>query len=126
QLLAEVEELEHRARRRDIVVDDETLFAFYDERIPPEVVSGAHFDSWWKKARRTDPDLLTFTPSMLVNESAGDVDESDYPDHWVLDGVRLRLSYQFEPGTDADGVTVHVPLAVLNQLRPDPFEWQVP
>ncbi|MGH3242077.1 MAG: ATP-dependent RNA helicase HrpA [Spirillospora sp.] len=125
-LLDEVEELEHRARRRDILVDDETLFDFYDERIPEDVVSGRHFDSWWKKARRDEPDLLGFEKSMLINETAGGVSESDYPDAWKQGALRLRLTYQFEPGTDADGVTVHVPVQILNQVRPDGFEWQVP
>ena len=81
-LLDEVEELEHRARRRDILVDDETLFAFYDQRIPADVVSGRHFDSWWKQARRDQPDLLTFDRQMLVNEGRAGVDEDDYPDEW--------------------------------------------
>ncbi|MFI0454069.1 ATP-dependent RNA helicase HrpA [Actinomadura sp. 6N118] len=126
ELLEEVEELEHRARRRDILVDDETLFEFYDERVPDDVVSGRHFDSWWKKARHTEPDLLNFEKSMLINESADDVSEADYPDVWQQGPLRLRLTYQFEPGTDADGVTVHIPLQVLNQVRPDGFEWQVP
>lgn len=125
-LLDEVEELEHRARRRDILVDDETLFDFYDARIPEDVVSGRHFDAWWKTARRTDPDLLGFEKSMLINETAGGVSEADYPDVWKQGPLRLRLTYQFEPGTDADGVTVHVPVQVLNQVRPDGFEWQVP
>ncbi|QKG27356.1 ATP-dependent RNA helicase HrpA [Actinomadura verrucosospora] len=125
-LLDEVEELEHRARRRDILVDDETLFDFYDERIPEDVVSGRHFDAWWKKARRSDPDLLGFEKSMLINATAGGVSEADYPDSWKQGPLRLRLTYQFEPGTDADGVTVHVPVQVLNQVRPDGFEWQVP
>ncbi|MFG2006072.1 ATP-dependent RNA helicase HrpA [Spirillospora sp. NPDC048911] len=126
ELLEEVEELEHRARRRDILVDDETLFDFYDERVPDDVVSGRHFDSWWKKARQTEPDLLSFEKSMLINESADDVSESDYPDVWQQGPLRLRLTYQFEPGTDADGVTVHIPLQVLNQVKPDGFDWQVP
>ena len=125
-LLDEVEELEHRARRRDILVDDETLYDFYDERIPEDVVSGRHFDSWWKKARRSDPDLLGFEKSMLINETAGGVSEADYPDVWRQGALSLRLTYQFEPGADADGVTVHVPVQVLNQVRPDGFEWQVP
>jgi ATP-dependent helicase HrpA len=125
-LLDEVEELEHRARRRDILVDDETLFDFYDERIPEDVVSGRHFDAWWKKAGRDDPDLLGFEKSMLINETADGVSESDYPDVWKQGALRLRLTYQFEPGADADGVTVHVPVQVLNQVRPDGFEWQVP
>lgn len=125
-LLDEVEELEHRARRRDILVDDETLFDFYDARIPEDVVSGRHFDAWWKKARRADPDLLGFEKSMLINESAGGVSESDYPDVWQQGALRLRLTYQFEPGTDADGVTLHIPVQVLNQVRPAGFDWQVP
>jgi ATP-dependent helicase HrpA len=125
-LLEDVEDLENRVRRRDILVDDETLFAFYDARIPPDVVSGRHFDSWWKKARREDPELLTFTPEMLVSEAAGDVAESDYPDEWHQGDLTLPLTYQFEPGTAADGVTVHVPLVVLNRLQPEGFDWQIP
>ncbi len=126
RLLDDVGELEHRARRRDIVVDDETLFSFYDERIPAHVVSGAHFDSWWKKARRATPDLLTFTEDDLVDTSADQVSQSDFPDRWVLDGLELPLSYRFEPGADDDGVTVTVPAAVLNQVPHETFEWQVP
>ncbi|WP_181764258.1 ATP-dependent RNA helicase HrpA [Streptomyces albidus (ex Kaewkla and Franco 2022)] len=126
KLLDEVEELEHRARRRDILVDDETLYDFYDQRVPDDVVSGAHFDSWWKKRRREDPDLLNFEKSMLINEQADDVSQSDYPDVWQQGQLSLRVTYQFEPGTDADGVTVHVPLQVLNQITPAGFDWQIP
>jgi ATP-dependent helicase HrpA len=126
RLLAEVEELEHRARRRDILVDDHTLFDFYDRRIPDEVVSARHFDAWWIRARQDRPDLLDFERSMLIEETADAPDAGDYPDSWHQDGHRLRLTYQFEPGSDADGVTVHVPLAVLNQVEPDGFDWQVP
>ncbi|GAA3549002.1 ATP-dependent RNA helicase HrpA [Amycolatopsis ultiminotia] len=125
-LLEEVEDLENRARRRDILVDDETLFEFYDRRVPADVVSVRHFDSWWKKARRSDPDLLSFEKSMLINESAGGVTEADYPDAWTQGGLVFALTYQFEPGADADGVTVHLPLPVLNQVTPDGFDWQVP
>ncbi|RZQ59709.1 ATP-dependent RNA helicase HrpA [Amycolatopsis suaedae] len=125
-LLAEVEDLENRARRRDILVDDETLFEFYDARIPADVVSGRHFDSWWKKARHEQPDLLNFEKSMLVNERAAEVSATDFPDEWAQGTLRFALTYQFEPGADADGVTVHVPLAVLNQVTPDGFDWQVP
>ena len=81
-LLEDVEELEHRARRRDILVDDETLVAFYDERLPADVVSARHFDAWWKKARREQPDLLTFDPAMLVRDDADAVSTDDYPDTW--------------------------------------------
>ncbi|SHN05973.1 ATP-dependent RNA helicase HrpA [Cryptosporangium aurantiacum] len=127
ELLKSAAELEHRARRRDLVVDDQTLFDFYDERVGAEVVSARHFDSWWKKVSRETPDLLDFSASMLVNQAAGDLDiKTAYPDHWDADGVRLRLTYQFEPGTAADGVTVHIPVAILNQVTPDQFGWQVP
>ncbi|TNY37659.1 ATP-dependent RNA helicase HrpA [Thermomonospora catenispora] len=128
-LLEEVEDLEHRARRRDILVDDETLFDFYDRRIPAEVVSVRHFDAWWKKARRTRPDLLNFTKQMLINEGAGQISEDDYPDEWRQGPLRLRLTYLFEPGEDAagsDGVTVHIPLQLLNQVSPEGFDWQIP
>ncbi|MEV2228497.1 ATP-dependent RNA helicase HrpA [Streptomyces phaeochromogenes] len=126
KLLTEVEELEHRARRRDILVDDETLFDFYDQRVPEHVVSGAHFDSWWKHKRHEEPELLDFERSMLINERAGDVSKDDYPDTWRQGPLKFRVTYQFEPGADADGVTVHVPLQVLNQVTDEGFDWQIP
>ncbi|MFD9864266.1 ATP-dependent RNA helicase HrpA [Streptomyces alboflavus] len=129
RLLTEVEELEHRARRRDILVDDETLFDFYDQRVPEDVVSGAHFDSWWKKKLHeggSAPELLDFERSMLINERAGDVSKNDYPDNWRQGPLKFKVTYQFEPGADADGVTVHIPLQVLNQVSPDGFDWQIP
>jgi ATP-dependent helicase HrpA len=125
-LLDEVEDLENRARRRDILVDDETLFEFYDQRVGADVVSARHFDSWWKKTRRDRPDLLSFEKAMLINDSAGKIEESDYPDVWKQRALTFPLTYQFEPGADADGVTVHIPLPVLNQVTPDGFDWQVP
>jgi ATP-dependent helicase HrpA len=124
-LLEEVEELEHRARRRDILVDDETLFDFYDQRVGKDVVSGRHFDSWWKKARHKQPDLLSFEKSMLINDRAGGIDEADYPDFWTQGDLKLPLTYQFEPGNAADGVTAHIPLAVLGQVVQDGFDWQI-
>lgn len=126
KLLTEVEELEHRARRRDILVDDETLFDFYDQRVPAHVVSGAHFDSWWKHKRHDEPELLDFERSMLINEKAGEVTKDDYPDSWRQGRLKFRVTYQFEPGADADGVTVHVPLQVLNQVTDEGFDWQIP
>lgn len=126
RLLTEVEELEHRARRRDILVDDETLFDFYDQRVPEHVVSGAHFDSWWKHKRHEQPDFLDFEREMLINEKAGAVTKDDYPDSWRQGQLKFRVTYQFEPGADADGVTVHVPLQVLNQVTDEGFDWQIP
>ncbi|MBZ6104623.1 ATP-dependent RNA helicase HrpA [Streptomyces olivaceus] len=126
RLLTEVEELEHRARRRDILVDDETLYDFYDQRVPEHVVSGAHFDSWWKHKRHDQPDFLDFEREMLINEKAGAVTKDDYPDTWRQGPLKFRVTYQFEPGADADGVTVHVPLQVLNQVADEGFDWQIP
>ncbi|MEU9443195.1 ATP-dependent RNA helicase HrpA [Streptomyces sp. NPDC048304] len=126
RLLSEVEELEHRARRRDIVVDDETLFDFYDQRVPEHVVSGAHFDSWWKRKRHEQPDFLDFEREMLIRESAEAVTKADYPDTWRQGDLKFRVTYQFEPGADADGVTVHIPLQVLNQVTDEGFDWQIP
>ncbi|MGW8330250.1 ATP-dependent RNA helicase HrpA [Streptomyces sp. NPDC055897] len=126
KLLTEVEELEHRARRRDILVDDETLYDFYDQRVPEHVVSGAHFDSWWKHKKRDEPELLDFEREMLINEKAGAVTKDDYPDSWRQGPLKFRVTYQFEPGADADGVTVHVPLQVLNQVTDEGFDWQIP
>ncbi|SDL23962.1 ATP-dependent RNA helicase HrpA [Streptomyces indicus] len=126
KLLTEVEELEHRARRRDIVVDDDTLFDFYDQRVPEHVVSGAHFDSWWKQKKREEPELLDFERSMLIRESAEAVTKADYPDSWRQGQLKFRVTYQFEPGADADGVTVHIPLQVLNQVKDEGFDWQIP
>ncbi len=126
KLRTEVEELEHKSRRRDILVDDETLFTFYDQRIPQDVISTRHFDKWWKIAQKNSPDLLSFEKSMLIKEDAKRVSALDYPNYWHQDNLKLRLTYQFEPGTAADGVTVHIPLPILNQIKDEDFDWQIP
>jgi ATP-dependent helicase HrpA len=126
RLLVEAAELEDRARRRGIVVDDETLFDFYNARIPPGVVSGRHFDAWWKKQRETDPELLTFTADLVVNEAADHIDLSSYPDVWRHDRSSFDLSYRFEPGARDDGVTVDIPAVTLAELDPVDFTWPVP
>ncbi|HEX4364229.1 MAG TPA: ATP-dependent RNA helicase HrpA [Solirubrobacteraceae bacterium] len=124
-MLDEVEELEHRARRRDIVATERELYDFYDARIPPQVVSGAHFDRWWKDERRRSPGLLNFTRELLVGDAG--LDERALPTAWRQDAEReLALSYRFEPGTADDGVTVHVPLSALMALRDTGFDWLVP
>ncbi|MGY1698962.1 ATP-dependent RNA helicase HrpA [Geodermatophilus sp. SYSU D00766] len=116
--LERVAELEERARRRDIRVDDETLFELYDARVPADVVSTRHFDRWWKRARHETPDLLTLTPEVLTNAAAaGQLRVEDFPDEVPLtQGLTLPLSYAFAPGTPQDGVTVDVPLAVLDTV----------
>ncbi len=126
QLLRRLGELEARARRRDLIVDDEVLFSFYDKRIPADVYSQRHFDTWWKTARRDTPDLLRFTEDVLTRDSAEEVSARDYPRVWRQDGLQLALTYQFSPGSAADGVTVHIPLALLNRVSDRGFDWQVP
>src|SRR5450755_2269711 len=129
RLLAEAEEVEHRARRRGLVVGEDELFAFYDARIPADVVSAQHFDTWWKQARRADPGLLTFKASDLLSDDASLVSANSYPDVWTSESASttaLPLSYAFEPGSQADGVTVDIPLSRLNQVGSAEFSWQVP
>jgi ATP-dependent helicase HrpA len=125
-LLADVAELEERARRRDIVVGDDVLYDFYDQRIGPEVVSARHFDTWWKRTRRDRPDLLTFTRELLLNAVAKGFDPGGFPGSWRYGDLDLPLTYRFEPGAPDDGVIVDVPLALLGQISAGPFEWQVP
>ncbi len=131
RLLAEAAELEHRVRRRGLVAGEDELYALYDARIPPEVVSAQHFDTWWKQARRADPGLLTFKVSDLVDPGAAGLETGSYPDVWTSQSpggreAALPLSYEFAPGTEADGVTVDIPLDRLNQMDADEFSWQVP
>ncbi|MGO4591480.1 ATP-dependent RNA helicase HrpA [Paenarthrobacter sp. 2TAF44] len=131
-LLQEIEELETRMRRRDILVDDQTLFEFYDARVGTDVVSERHFDKWWKDARQTDPTLLDFDQSLLMSEDAEALDDSAYPKTWLHKGFELPLSYEFHPvapgsaPNPSDGVTAEVPVLFLNQLDDAPFRWQIP
>jgi ATP-dependent helicase HrpA len=131
-LLHEVEELEARMRRRDILVDDETLFEFYDARIGKEVVSERHFDKWWKDARQRDPELLDFDQSLLISEDAAALDDSAYPKTLLHKGFELPLSYEFHPvapgspPNPSDGVTAEVPVLFLNQLDDAAFRWLIP
>lgn len=125
-LLEQAETLEHKSRRRDLVIDDETLFHFYDQKLPADIVSVRHFDKWWQPLQKSQPELLHFTEEMLLNEGATHVTASDYPDVWRQNGVTLALGYNFEPGLEDDGVTVNIPLPLLNQVAAAPFAWQVP
>ncbi len=125
RLLAEAEELAARSRQRGLVIDDDALFAFYDERLPTDIVSARHFDTWWKGARRREPELLTFTLDLLLPQADG-IDTEAFPTQWPHGELSLPLTYQFEPGSQADGVTVHIPIAVLNRVSADGFDWMVP
>ncbi|MET0476075.1 MAG: ATP-dependent RNA helicase HrpA, partial [Mycobacterium sp.] len=122
RLREEVAELEERARRRDLLADDDEIFAFYDTRVPPDVLSARHFDGWWKKQRHRTPDLLSMTRDDLLRHD----EDTEQPDTWEAADVSLPLTYRFEPGREDDGVTVHVPVQVLARLGGDEFAWHVP
>jgi ATP-dependent helicase HrpA len=132
QLIAEAGELEQRMRRRGLVAGEDALFEFYDKRVPRDVVSARHFDTWWRKARHETPDLLTLTLGHLLADEDAVTDANAYPEVWTSEtpgaagGRELAVSYAFEPGSDSDGVTIDIPLKTLNQARPEEFSWQVP
>jgi ATP-dependent helicase HrpA len=136
-LIEQAAELEQRARRRGLVAGEDTLYAFYDARVPADAVSARHFDAWWKKARQDTPDLLTLTLDDLLSSAAADLDTDAYPETWTSASpglaapgnggpAGLTLTYAFEPGADADGVTIDIPLNTLNQASPEEFSWQIP
>ncbi len=125
RLRAELEELEERARRRDLLVGDDDVYLLYDARIPADVVSARHFDAWWKRQRHKTPDLLTFNRADLLRASETSAD-ADRPTTWRTGDAALPVTYRFEPGAADDGVTVHVPIDVLARLGGDEFAWQVP
>jgi ATP-dependent helicase HrpA len=134
KLIEEAASLEQRARRRGLVAGEDALFAFYDARVPADVVSARHFDSWWKTARHVTPDLLTLSLDDLLSSAADELDVGAYPEVWTsaspgLSGngaAGLALSYAFEPGSESDGVTIDIPLKTLNQARAEEFSWHVP
>jgi ATP-dependent helicase HrpA len=124
RFLADLDGISERIRRVDLV-DPDAVFTFYDRRVGPDVVSTRHFDRWWKDARTADPALLTMKLEHFVGDS-GAMSAHDFPSSWRQGELELPLTYRFDPGAPDDGVTVHVPLAVLNQVSADGFEWQVP
>ena len=125
QALDDAAAYEEKARRRGLIVDEDTLFDFYDQRIPAKVTTGRHFDSWWKKERRRTPDLLDFDPAKLIDDSH-EVTEESFPDHWRKGSIDYELTYKFEPGDPLDGVTVMVPIPMLAGLDTEGFDWLVP
>ena len=123
EFLDDLRSREDRTRKLD-AIDDEVVVAFYDRRVGSTVVSGRHFDRWWKDARQAEPELLTMTAEALGRPSDNDADQ--YPSTWARADMVFPVTYRFDPGAADDGVTVHVPLAVLGRLRSDGFDWQVP
>lgn len=126
-LINSIEKLEHKFRRKDIMIDEETLYGFYDAKLPMEVVSLSHFDTWWKKAKLIKPDLLDFNKTFLINhKTAQSLDSLAYPDYWTQGNLTLPLVYHFDPRSDRDGVRVIIPISVLNQVNGAEFSWQIP
>lgn len=124
--LEEAGRTEDKLRRHGLVADNDALAAFYEERIPESVVSGRHFDSWWKKERHARPELLDFTQDFLLGGAGGSAAEEDFPTEWRQGDITLPITYTFAPGSFNDGITVDVPIALLPRLRPDGFDWLVP
>nr|WP_286235912.1 ATP-dependent RNA helicase HrpA [Thalassotalea sediminis] len=125
-LVKDIEKLEQKARRKDFLVDEELLCQFYDERLPAEVICQRSFLSWWQKEKRKSPKLLNFTKAFLLNEDSAVVSKAEYPDVWQQQNFTLPLSYHFHPGDEDDGVSVHIPIGVLNQISDQGFDWQIP
>ncbi|MBC7780608.1 MAG: ATP-dependent RNA helicase HrpA [Proteobacteria bacterium] len=126
RLTAEVEALEHKARRKDVLVDPEAIAAFYAERIPADISNGAGFERWRREVEADDPRILFLSRDYLMRHAASSVTETLYPERWPVDALALGLSYRFEPGHPLDGVTVTVPLPVLNRIDAGQFDWLVP
>lgn len=123
KLLDDVLELEDKARRKDILVDEETLFSFYDAKLPQNIVNSTGFHAWLKDQ---PDDALNFDPKQLVSDKASEVGEQAYPDVFEFNGMALPLTYKFQPGDDADGVTLKVPAAAVSQLPEGRLQWLVP
>lgn len=123
KLLDDVLLLEQKRRRHDILVDEQILFAFYDQKLPDHIVSIRHFSQWWKEQPAS---LLNYTPELLQSEHAAHVTEESHPDFWQQGALSLPLSYSFAPSHAQDGVRVHIPLIALNQVQTQGFEWLIP
>ncbi|MBS1214006.1 MAG: hrpA, partial [Proteobacteria bacterium] len=126
ELLAEADYLQQKGRRADLVADEEWIYQFYGERIPPEVVSGVTFENWRKKAERANPNLLKMTREDITRKEDEALHDQNFPDELAIGDIRLPLEYRFEPGHEDDGVTAIIPIHLLNQLPPEPFQWLVP
>ncbi|MES2772150.1 MAG: ATP-dependent RNA helicase HrpA [Pseudomonadota bacterium] len=126
QLMFEIESLEHKSRRPDVLVDDELIFAFYDQLIPEDICTGAGFDYWRRQAEREDAEVLQLKREDLMRHEAAGITSAAFPHQLSLSGLSYELSYHFEPGSSKDGVTLTLPLAQLNQLPAAPCEWLVP
>ncbi|SFG31224.1 ATP-dependent helicase HrpA [Duganella sp. CF458] len=126
KLVREIENLEHKSRRQDVLVDDQLIEAFYDKEVPADVVNGAGFEKWYKDASADNPKLLYLIRDDLMRHEAAGITTELFPKKMMAAGLEMQLSYHFEPGTPRDGVTLTVPLYALNQLSRERCEWLVP
>ncbi|HEX5793560.1 MAG TPA: ATP-dependent RNA helicase HrpA, partial [Rheinheimera sp.] len=126
RLIDDVTALEEKSRRRDILVDEDTLAAFYLERVPQWANNRIDFAKWWKKKRSEDASFLNFDPDSLLNRDASDITADKFPETWRQGNLTLPLEYHFAPGEIDDGVSVIIPLALLNQLDDNGFDWLIP
>jgi ATP-dependent helicase HrpA len=126
KLIADIEALEHKARRPDVLVDDELIFAFYDCRIPADLHNGASFDVWLKEAERADAKLLYLKKDDLMRHEAAGITTDQFPSQLKIDNISFALSYNFSPGKNDDGITLTVPLALINQVVAARCEWLIP
>jgi ATP-dependent helicase HrpA len=126
KMIAKVEELEHKSRRQDVLVDDELIYAFYDQQLPAEVCSGRLLENWYRAESAKQPRLLMLTREELMRHEAAGITTQAFPKHIRLGGTDCQATYLHEPGDARDGVTVTVPLFVLNQVSEDRCEWLVP
>ncbi|WP_417689196.1 ATP-dependent RNA helicase HrpA [Pseudidiomarina sp.] len=126
RLITEIRDLEDKSRRRDILIDDEALFQAYDQHIPAAIYNEQLLAGWWHKAVKEREGLLYFQRDDLMAQSAEHITELDYPDTWQQGDFTLPLSYHFEPNDPQDGVAVHLPLTLVNQIQAEGFDWQVP
>ena len=125
-LIEDVHHLEAKSRRRDILVDEEALYAFYDQRLPAGVYSTAQFETWLRQATRTEPKLLHLRPADLMRHAAPEITAERFPDRLQVGATALPLEYRFAPGEPGDGLTLVVPLALINQVTPEQLDWVVP
>ncbi|MDO8208145.1 MAG: ATP-dependent RNA helicase HrpA [Gallionella sp.] len=126
KLISEIEALEHKARRPDVLVDDELIYAFYDSRIAAHIHNGATFEAWRKEAERTDAKLLYLKKDDLMRHEAAGITTDQFPPQLKIDNVSFALSYNFSPGKNDDGITLTVPLALINQVSATRCEWLIP
>ena len=126
RLVDDIETLEAKSRRRDILVDEDTLYDFYEQRLPKHIYSGKAFEKWRQKIERENPEDLFLNRELLMQRDDSHVDHRQYPDHLNVQGMQLPLRYHFEPGRKDDGVTVRIPITALGQVKATPFEYLVP